>query len=153
MADVGVNIEGLDHGAGNHRLQVAQAEIVQGIQGVCQTVIEIVMRCDTGQKGIEHRGLPGKLADPVQLHRLEQDAGNHGDTGLPMGEDFTPGIGWHMLINDIHNAAFIEIVRQNRSKSDRFCVDVVDDIFGHRCDFRKIWKSLIILTRKNLGLF
>ena len=70
-----------------------------------------------------------------------------------MGEDFTPGIGWHMLINDIHNAAFIEIVRQNRSKSDRFGMDLVDDGFGNKCGFRKVWKSHIILTRKNLGIF
>ena len=118
-----------------------------------QTVVKIIMRCDTRQKDIEHRGLPGKLAYPVQLHRLEQDTGDHGDTGLPMGEDFASGIGWHMRIDDIHNAGFFKIVRQNGSKSDRFGIDLVDDRFGHRCGFRKIWKSNIISTRKNIGIF
>ena len=58
-----------------------------------------------------------------------------------------------MLIDNINDVAFIEIMRKNRSEPDRFGVDVVDDTFWHKGDFRKIWKSHIILTIKNLGIF
>ncbi len=47
-----------------------------------------------------------------------------------MGEDFALRIGCHMLIDNIHDAAFIGIMRQNRNESDRFGLNIIDDMVG-----------------------
>ncbi len=89
----------------------------------------------------------------MDIESVDHIVGNHSNTGLAVGEDFPPRIGWHMLIDDVHDTAFFKISRQNRGKPDRFCSDMMDGFFGHKCDFRNVWKSLTISTRKNLGVF
>ncbi|VTR64722.1 hypothetical protein DESC_250015 [Desulfosarcina cetonica] len=44
-------------------------------------------------------------------------------------------------------------MRQNRSEADRLGADVVDNILWHNGEFRNVWKSHIILAKKNLGVF
>ncbi len=141
VTNLGLNIESIDYGTGNHGLQVAQAEIIQGIQGIGQTIVKILLRGDARQQDIQNRGLFGKLANPVQLHHLEENSGNHGDASLSVRKDFSPRVSGHMFIHDIDDAAFVEIMGQNRRESKGFGVDVVDGYLGHGYDLRKIWRS------------
>jgi hypothetical protein len=58
---------------------------LQGIKGIGQAVVKVLMGLNIGQQYLQHGGFSGKAANPVKLHDLEQDACNHGNAGFAMG--------------------------------------------------------------------
>ena len=124
---IGPNIERIDHVSCQLKLQVADTMIVQRIKGVCQSVVEILPGLDTGKDHLEHRALTGQLTDAVKLHDLEQNARDHGNGCLAVGQDLSPRVGGNVLVDDLGDGAFFKVVPQDRGKADSLSLDIIDD--------------------------
>lgn len=127
MTDVGADLESIDHVSCQLKLQVADSVMIQRVQGVCQPVDEIRLGLDSGEDHIEHRALVGQLTDAVKLHHLEQNARDHGNRRLAMGQDLSPRIGDRVFVDNLGNGTFFKIVAQDRGKADALSPDILDD--------------------------
>ena len=126
MTGMGLDLKNVDHMLCDRKFQFADPMPPYRIQRVGQAVIEILLGFDSGKDDIKHRALTGEPADPVQLHDLEQDGGDHGNGRLSVCEPLSPGVRGHVLIDDIRYRAFFEVMSQDRSKADALRGNVFD---------------------------
>jgi hypothetical protein len=131
VADVVFDAKFVDHLSGEEHFQIADAVIIEGIQGVCQAIIEILMGSDMWQDHIQHSGISGEAAKPIKLKDLKKNARNHGDASLAVGEDLPSGVKKNMFVNDLPNTTPVEIASQYGCEADALCLDGFQDNVWH----------------------
>ncbi len=132
VAGVRNDVELADHVLSDEGLKVAQSILEQGIEGIGKSIVEILLWLYVGKDDIQDSGLGRKLNEPVELHDLEEDTGNHGNRSLAMGEGLSSCVQGHVFINDLGDAAPFIIGAQDGCKPYTFSFNTMDHgLFGH----------------------
>jgi len=69
---------------------------------------------------LQHGSFLCKRNQPVELQHLEEDAGDHGHSGLPVSENLSSRIERHIFIDDPSDAGFFVSNGVNMLPSQRF---------------------------------
>jgi hypothetical protein len=126
------DVEFADHVLSDEDLQVAQPIVEQGVESIGKSIVEILFWPYVGKDDIQDGGLGRKLNEPVELHDLEEDTGNHGNRGLAMGERLSSCVQGHVFIDDLGDAAPFIVGAQDGCKPNAFGFHTLDHrLFRH----------------------